>query len=151
MVVLWGSGWDLTFLVNSFILVSYQLLKKNNQKSKVFNATSWNLILPSSGRPVRFQEVLEAFITFLLVTLPIFISCIFCQINHTWLFFCIGVILVNYLEKKYFKGMFKCGETSHLGETSHQSEILFILRLHKKNIPLEWDAFNLSSPVCLFW
>ena len=36
------------------------------------------------------------------------------------------------------------GESSHLGETSRLSGIIFISRLHKKNIPCEWDKFHPS-------
>ena len=39
-------------------------------------------------------------------------------------------------------GLFIWGETSHLDETSHLNEILFIPRFHEKHIPSEWDAFH---------
>ena len=42
------------------------------------------------------------------------------------------------------KGLFISGETSHL------SEILFVPRLHDKNIPPERDIFRRSWPACLF-
>ena len=41
------------------------------------------------------------------------------------------------VEKTAFWGAVYKSETSHLGETSHLSEILFIPRLHDKNIPPE--------------
>ena len=41
-------------------------------------------------------------------------------------------------------------ETSHLGGTSYLAEVLFILRLHEKYIPPDWDTFYYSQPVSLF-
>ena len=52
-----------------------------------------------------------------------------------------NLIRVNCNWYSWIEELFMWGETSHLGGTSHVTEILFIPRLHEKNIPPEWDTF----------
>ena len=59
-----------------------------------------------------------------------------------------GIIYAD--DTNLIQGLFIRDETPHLGETSHLSEILFIPRLHEKNISSELDTFHPRQPACLF-
>ena len=58
-------------------------------------------------------------------------------------YFALNVLCKQDAIKKY-KELFTWDETPHIGETSHLSDVLYIPRLHEKNIPPEWDTSHPS-------